>query len=425
MLQSANHSTLKRLGDNFASLVVLQGINYLVPLIVFPYLVRVLGIDGFGLYSFIFYVIWLGVVFSDYGFDLSATKQIALHNENRQKLDEIFSAVLIIKLTISMLFLGVLTLLIFIVERFSENALLYYLAFGFVIGQAIFPVWFYQGIEKMRYITIFNAISKFIFTLLIFLFVKSIDDLYLVFVFNALGSIFAGLIALYIAKKQFNITLKLQSFSTLMYYLKDGWYIFTSRIAVELYTSVNIIILGFFVNNTVLGYFSIVEKIIRALGNILEPLTRATYPYLNKVYQDSKVAFYKKNMQLSMLIFIIMAPLSYIVNVYGVEILSLISGDVPDSNMVHLLYIFSFLLVIYLYGSQFTNVLVTVGESKLLNKIVIVAVIINFLIAPPIIYFTGVEGFAWLNVVIAFFISITKGYYVFIKFRSRDICQQS
>ncbi|MCH9814124.1 MAG: oligosaccharide flippase family protein [Epsilonproteobacteria bacterium] len=384
-----------------------------------------MGIDGFGLYSFIFYVIWLGVVFSDYGFDLSATKQIALHNENRQKLDEIFSAVLIIKLTISMLFLGVLTLLIFIVERFSENALLYYLAFGFVIGQAIFPVWFYQGIEKMRYITIFNAISKFIFTLLIFLFVKSIDDLYLVFVFNALGSIFAGLIALYIAKKQFNITLKLQSFSTLMYYLKDGWYIFTSRIAVELYTSVNIIILGFFVNNTVLGYFSIVEKIIRALGNILEPLTRATYPYLNKVYQDSKVAFYKKNMQLSMLIFIIMAPLSYIVNVYGVEILSLISGDVPDSNMVHLLYIFSFLLVIYLYGSQFTNVLVTVGESKLLNKIVIVAVIINFLIAPPIIYFTGVEGFAWLNVVIAFFISITKGYYVFIKFRSRDICQQS
>jgi len=410
-------TTLKRLGDNFISLAVLQGINYLVPLIVFPYLVRVLGIEGFGLYSFIFYVVWIGVIISDYGFDLTATRLISIHTKNSVKIDEIFSSVLIIKMFLAFSFLLLLTLLILTIDRFSQNALLYYLAFGFVIGQALFPVWFYQGIENMRYITILNAVAKLIFTLLIFIYVKSIDDLYLVFVFNAFGAIVAGVLALYIAFSKFGVRFKLQDFSTLRYYIVDGWYVFTSRVAVEFYTSANIIILGFFVNNTVLGYFSVVEKIIRALGNILEPLTRATYPYLNKVYQDSSKLFYKRNTQLSLIIIFFMLPLAFVVNYFGYDILKLISGEEPVEIMTELLFILSFLLIFSQYGHQFTNALVTLNETKLLNRIVVIAVILNFVFAPPIIYFKGVTGFAWLNVFISFFIAFTKGYYLYVKFK--------
>ncbi len=413
-------STIKRLGDNFASLAVLQGINYLVPLIIFPYLVRVLGIDGFGLYSFIFYVVWIGVVISDYGFDLTATKAISLNTKNSTKIDEIFSSVLIIKMFLSLLFLLFLTILILTFDKFSKDYELYYLAFAFVIGQALFPVWFYQGIEKMRYITILNAISKIIFTLLIFVFVKSIDDLYLVFIFNALGSIVAGSLALYIAITKFNVTFKLQKLSTLIYYLKDGWYVFTSRVAVELYTSANIIILGFFVSNTVLGYFSIVEKIIRALGSILEPLTRATYPYLNKLFIESKESFYKRNQQLSIIIFVIMLPTAWLVNYFGYEILELVSGEAPPKIMMEFLFSFSFLLIFYQYGSQFTNMLVILNETKLLNKIVVTAVMLNFILSVPIIYFMGAKGFAWFCVFIGLFIASTKGYYIY-KFKSRDL----
>ncbi len=413
-------STLKRLSDNFASLVVLQGINYLVPLIIFPYLVRVLGIDGFGLYSFIFYVVWIGVVISDYGFDLTATKLISLNTKNSAKTDEIFSSVLILKMFLSILFLGFLTILILTFDKFNKDYELYYLAFGFVIGQVLFPVWFYQGIEKMRYITILNAVAKIIFTLLIFIFVKSIDDLYLVFIFNGLGAIVAGGLALYIAISKFNISFKMQKLSTLIYYLKDGWYVFTSRVAVELYTSANIIILGFFVSNTVLGYFSIVEKIIRALGSILEPLTRATYPYLNKLFIESKKSFYKRNKQLALIIFAIMLPVTLLVNYFGYEILKLISGETPPQIMVELLFSFSFLLIFYQYGSQFTNMLVTLNETKLLNKIVVFAVMLNFIFAVPIIYFIGVKGFAWFCVFIGFFIAFTKGYFIY-KFKSRDL----
>ena len=411
-----NSSTLKRLSDNFASLLVLQGINYLVPLIVFPYLIRVLGIDGFGLYAFILAIIMYGVMISDYGFDLSATRLISLHSHNKKKRDEIFNSVMIIKFTLALLYLLLLTILILFVDKLGQNSSLYYIAYGFVIGQVLFPVWFFQGIEKMRYITILNALSKLIFTVLIFIFVKEIDDLYLVFVFNSFGAIVAGAAALYIAINKFNISFYLPSQKQIKFYLKDGWYIFTSRIAVELYITSNVIILGFFASNAIVGYYSIVEKIVRAIGSMLEPLTRAVFPYLAKVYESSHGMFFKRNIQLFFLILSIMLPMALIVFFNAPWILKIVSGEEPSELMIYLLQIFSFILVFYLYGHQFTNILVTLGKTKLLNNIVIIAGVVNIITAPILINFFGVVGLVYLNVSIAFFIAFTKGYYV-----SKDI----
>jgi PST family polysaccharide transporter len=286
-----------------------------------------------------------------------------------------------------------------------------------VIGQVMFPIWFFQGIEKMRYITVLNALAKLIFTVLIVIFVKGIEDLYLVLLFNSLGSIIAGALALYIAITKFDITIKPQSIETLKFYLKDGWYIFTSRVAVELYVTANVIILGFFANNTIVGYYSIVEKIVRALGSMLEPLTRTAYPYLAKVYKNSKELFFKRNIQLSIVIFVIMLPISLLVYLFAPEILQLISGDNPNQLIINLLEIFSLLLIVYLYGSQFTNILVTLSETKLLNNIVLIAGLINIIAAPLAIYFYSVIGLVWVNVFIAFFIAIVKGYFVFYRFK--------
>jgi PST family polysaccharide transporter len=90
--------------DNFLSLTALQGINYLVPLITFPYLVRVLGVDQFGLFSFIMAIILYAEIITDYGFDLSATKHIALERDNPQKVNEIFSSVIMIKSMMAFIF---------------------------------------------------------------------------------------------------------------------------------------------------------------------------------------------------------------------------------------------------------------------------------------------------------------------------------
>jgi len=419
MKQTQHTTTLKRLSENFVSLLVLQFINYLLPLFLIPYLIRILGIEGFGIYSFVLAIIMYGVQMSDYGFELSATYHISLNRDNQEKINEIFSSVLSIKFLIAFIYLIFLTFLSFFIEKLFLYQELIFIAFGTLLGHLLFPLWFFQGIEKMRYIMYLNGFSKLLFVLSIFIFVKEESDLYLLLLLNSISTIFIGIIALYMAISNFNIKLSFQPWETLIYYLKEGWYIFTSKFAVEFYTTANIIILGFFATPLVIGYYAVSIKIIHALGSLLDPLTRTVYPYLVNVYQSSNENFVTRNQQLAVVIFIIMFPVALLVGYFSEFILEIITGKEAMPLNIEILQVFSISLTVYLYGSQFTNMLVTIKATKFLNTILFITAGLNVLFAPILIYFFGVIGMVWFSVFLAFFLMISKGYYLFVYLKGK------
>jgi PST family polysaccharide transporter len=381
----------------------------------------VLGVEAFGLLSFVLAVIAYGMILTDYGFDLSATKLISVHRDEREKLEEIFSAVITIKLLLALLYFLIILLLTLTVDKFAAHALLYYLAFGMVLGEVFFPAWFFQGVEQMRYITIIKAGTKIFFTLMLFLTVRGPEDLALVPALNSLGAMAAAVIAFGVVKKRFGIRWRAQTAEKLRYYLIDGWYIFTSRIAVELYMTSNVIILGFFASDRVVGHYAVVEKSVRALARVLDPVTRTVYPYLANLHKSSVADFYRRNLQLSLLIVLLMLPVSVVVYLYAPQILHLVAGKDVSEEMVRLLHIFTLILPFSLFGSQYTNMLVTLNETKLLNRIVFVAGIANIFLAITAIHFYGAVGLAWTNVIILYGIYVSKGYFTLWRFRRRDL----
>ena len=90
----------KRIIDNILSLFSLQGLNYILPIISFPYLTRVLGPENFGLIAFAGAFIGYFQILTDYGFNLSATREISINRENQKKISKIFSTVMITKIII-------------------------------------------------------------------------------------------------------------------------------------------------------------------------------------------------------------------------------------------------------------------------------------------------------------------------------------
>jgi len=280
--------TRKRLTGNFLSLSILQALNYILPLITLPYLVRVLGPEKYGLISFAQAFIGYFIMITDYGFGLSATREVSIYRDDKEKVSEIFSSVMTVKILLGILSFVVLGLVLLSVPKFGQDWLIYIFTFGMVIGNILFPVWFFQGVEKMKWITILNIVARGIFTVCIFIFVHKESDYLNVAIINSLGSLVAGIISLIVIFKNFKVKFVFPKIESIKHQLKEGWHIFISNIATSLYTTSNTFILGLFTNNTIVGYYSGAEKIIKAVEGLISPISQTIYPYLSKLVSESK-----------------------------------------------------------------------------------------------------------------------------------------
>ena len=183
---------------NFISLVLLQGVNYLLPLISFPFLFRVLGVERWGLVTFGYSLMQYFVMFTDFGFNLSATKYISQHRSDPKAINDYLNSAMTGRFLLCLVSLLILLILIGGFDKFRTDALFYLLYFGIIIGNVMFPMWFFQGMENMKYITVFNIIAKSLSFIPFFIFIRKPEDYMLVPVCYSFGFVLAGLVSLYI-----------------------------------------------------------------------------------------------------------------------------------------------------------------------------------------------------------------------------------
>ncbi|MDD5692717.1 MAG: oligosaccharide flippase family protein, partial [Candidatus Omnitrophica bacterium] len=239
---------------NFISLTTLQGMNYILPLAVLPYLIRVIGIERFGLIAFAQSFVQYFMILTDYGFTLSATREISLFGEHKEKSSAIFSSVMTVKFILAGISALALCAIIYFVPKFRNDWPVYILSFGTVIGSSLFPVWFFQGKEKMSYISVINVIGAVIYALCIFIFIKGPADYLLVPLLNSLLFIISGIWGLYIAFKRFDLRFVVQKYADIRKELRTGWDIFISILSVNAYTTTRIFAVGLLTNNVLTGF---------------------------------------------------------------------------------------------------------------------------------------------------------------------------
>lgn len=161
---------------NFGYLSLLQVAGYVFPLISMPYLARVIGADGFGKIAFASaIVVWIQTI-SDWGFNLTATRDVAQNRDNKELVSRIFSNVLWARSVLTLLSGIILLLVVLLVPYLRENADIIFVTFLLVPGYILFPEWFFQAIEKMKYTTFFNLFLKLVFTVAVFVFIHKRED---------------------------------------------------------------------------------------------------------------------------------------------------------------------------------------------------------------------------------------------------------
>jgi PST family polysaccharide transporter len=298
---------------------------------------------------------------------------------------------MMIKVMLMLFSFMLLSLIVFSFEKFSLHYEVYFFTFATVLGQVLFPVWFFQGMESMKYISYLNILAKTIFTVAIFVFVQEQDDYYLVPLLTSIGFIVAGLWSLWLIKKEFNVRFEWQRMETLKGYLVDGWHIFISRIYVSLYTTTNVILLGMFTNNTAVGYYSIAEKIVVAIGGLFEPANQTIYPYLARKYRENFSLFVTFVKKIAIIFLSISASFVLILEFFRDEVVRLVTGSYNDEVSL-LLALFLLRVLTYPFGALFSNSLIIMQRKKAFMRVMNYTVVLDLLIVPPAIYFFQEKG---------------------------------
>ena len=363
------------------SLTGLQFASYILPLITLPYLTLVLGPEKFGLTQYAISLITYFQFFTDYGFNLSATRDLAICRDDNQKISQIFSSVMFIKLCLCILSFIILLLIVMFIPKFNEDSYVYILTFGMVIGYMLFSTWLFQGLEYMRYTSILNIIGKIVFTVLIFIFIHDTTDYMLVPLINSLGYILVGILGIYIALTKFNIKITIPSIRDIKYHLREGWYVFISTIAINMYTTTNTFLLGLLTNNTLVGYYSIAEKIILAVNGLLNPISQALYPFISRtVKTDDKtrsIEFIRKITKIMTLVGIVLSAGLFI---FAKPIILLLFGQ-SYVNSVIILQIISIVPLAVSLSTVFgVETMLTFNYKKAFTSIVMIGGIIDIVL---------------------------------------------
>ncbi len=408
-------SNNKVLVKNFTSLSLLQLANYIFPVITLPYLVRVLGPEKYGLINFAAAFSAYFVIITDYGFNLSATQEISVNRNDKEKVSEIFSSVLTIKIILFFLSSGIFFLIVNMFELFSNDAGLYSIMFIGVVGIVLFPLWVYQGVEQMKYILIINVAIRSVTIVSIFLLVKVENDYLLLAVIYTITQVMTGITGLFFAIRKFDLRYLFPSKVQLLEQLKKGWNLFLSSIWINLYTTSNVFILGLFAPNSVVGYYSAADKVRIAFQGILSSMSQSVFPYVNKLLAESYQKFISFNRKLLKISFMIGIIISSSLFLFAEPIVKIVLGNEYSPSVIVLRIIAWLPLIIFLSNVFGIQTMLPLNYQKRFSQILFLAALINLMISFSIVPSYFEIGTAVSMLVTEIF--VTLSFYIFIRMK--------
>lgn len=372
--------------SNFGYMMLLQIAGYVFPLITIPYLARVIGVEGFGKIAFAAAVIiWFQTV-TDWGFNYTATRDVAQNRDNLEKVSEIFSNVLWAKMLLMTISFGLLLAAIAVIPYFQQNKLILLFTFLLVPGHIMFPDWFFQAMERMKYITLLSLMSKALFTIMVFVFINDKEDFVFQPVFISMGYLLCGFFSMYLILVRWRIKVRRPQWKDVFLTIKNSTDVFVNNIMPNLYNSFSVVLLGFYGGSVSNGLLDAGRKFVEIGQQFLMVISRVFFPFLSR--KMSKHGLYAGlHISLAIMFFIavsLAAPL--IIDVFYT----------PEFEPAILVLQIMALSVVFLSLSNIygTNYMIIKGHERELRNITAVASITGLCLAVPLIKYLDYIGAA-------------------------------
>jgi PST family polysaccharide transporter len=391
--------------ESAAALGAVQLISLVLPLIALPYLAARLGADGLGRMAFALSIAQIALTLTDYGFNLSAPRAVALQRDATQRLADIWCAVTVLRAGFALLGMAALALAALASQRIRADAALIALAYLMVLGNVLFPQWFFQGLQQLKLVSLVQISARFATFGAVFVLVKGPDDLAWATFLQAVGSLLGALLALPLVRRALpGARLQWPAWCQLGLHLREGWHVFLSSAAVTMYTSANAFFLGMVAAPSAVGYYHVAEKLVRAAQTLYAPISGAIYPHVARLARDIEALLrFNLNIALGLGGAAAFASIGiYIVAPFAVETI-FGAGFAPA---VPILRLFSPLpLLTVLSNILGVQTMLVLGMEALFSRVLIAAALVDVAVFVPAAYLAGGIGAAGANVVIELFVT--------------------
>jgi len=278
----------RSLKESIISLAFVQGADYLVPLLAIPYLLRVLGSEGYGKIAFVQAFCAYFVMLAEFGFGWTGTRRIAVERDNRTLRSGTFWAVQSVKLSMALVSFVIAGVLVATVPQLRALSTLFLLGMLPVIGAVMYPLWFLQGLEQMREAAGIMLCVRFALLAGVFLMVDTPEDLNVAAALQMGSTPLAGILACWYLARTRAVDWVRPGFDGMQRQFSEGWHAFLAAASSTIYRSGNAVVLGLVVGTVPVAYYSIAEKLVKAVQELSRPIAQATFPRVSAYVVESR-----------------------------------------------------------------------------------------------------------------------------------------
>lgn len=382
--------------------------NTIVPILVFPYVSRVLGVDALGKYNFYTSAISYLQLAISFGVSFYGVREIAKTNGDLLKLSKLFTELVSVNIFIYLFFL--LFVIYITYSTYSNDALIIYALYLPLLFQCIGADWVYIGLERQRFLLIRNIAIKALSVIAIFLFVSAPADLTYYVLIVSLGMTLPAIINVFLLRNELNFC-RPRLFGILVH-LKPLFYIFAIEILLRYLGLVDVVLLGYFQDDYAVGLYSMALKVILLCNSVMNITATALLPRASSYLSSNDVNAFKiltqKTLDLLMLIGILLFVLLFL----NADLVIQILGGNEFEKSVPILKVLSFSCLLYPIINMFVfQVLYPQSKTKLLLFLYITVVIFNVIISVIM-----VPIYSYWGTSIAYFTTLLSAFLLLILF---------
>lgn len=317
-----------RVFKNGIWLTILQIVNTVIPIVTIPYITRILGASEYGIFSIALNWVLYFQVLVEYGFGLSGARKVALLKENeRDKLNNLYNNIISSRILLFVLSFVILNIIALTSGFDFKMYISMLILFIMIIGTTFQLTWLFQGKQDMKFITIVNVVSRIVSVALIFLLVRTNENLYLYCFLYSITLFLSSIISNIIAYKKYNLHFKFSKIREIKHEMSDGKYLFASSAMTKIFSGFGITVLGIISTSTITGIYSAIYKIPYVLTMFFLPISQAIYPYNSSLFKNGFSEGLNNIKKICIPIFILFLILSIIIILFKNIIVNLLFGS--------------------------------------------------------------------------------------------------